>query len=513
MLAPLRKPLLAVGLATFSQLSAQVSWDNRPGLLSSNSTPAHSTYAGGRFLIFSSGVTYWHSAAGTAAYSSGFFQGAPSFYTTTGAATGNGRVIVSGSSNTLYTTTEAAVAGLPATPVAWEKRNPLTERGADLFRVRFLNNRFIVGTARFIGAGDFNTTSYSEVLTSSDGESWTSHKFIANTTGNAIYNIRDAAFKPGVSPGTGTWVFGTPENAVITANEDLTAATRVAIPNIGTGPSLLHTADLFVLGTSNGKILTSPSGATGTWTERTLPVAMSVIGNLFTDGATIVAVGSRTPSNTSAILTSTDGITWTSPATQPALANSILTTALKADGLWLAAGNGRTIQTSGSSSVSPPAFDTPPANASASTSGTAIFTVAVSGSPAPQIKWQRNSIDLSDGPLASGAVVVGATTATLTLTGLTFAEAGTFTAVATNSVSAVNSIPATLSVNAHSRRQSPRRRHLAEQRLHFHRRFRPPLPAQHLRQPRQLHPARRHQSLGHQDPPRALLRQRAARSL
>jgi hypothetical protein len=175
---------------------------------------------------------------------------------------------------------------------------------------------------------------------------------------------------------------------------------------------------------------------------------MSVIGNLFSDGTTLVAVGSRTPSNTSAILTSTDGITWTSPATQPALANSLLTTALKADGLWLAAGNGRTIQTSGSSSVTPPSFDTPPANASASTGGSATFTVAVSGSPAPQIKWQRNFIDLSDGPLASGAVVAGATTTTLTITGLTLAEAGTFTAVATNSVSAVNSVPAILSVNA-----------------------------------------------------------------
>ena len=89
---------------------------------------------------------------------------------------------------------------------------------------------------------------------------------------------------------------------------------------------------------------------------------------------------------------------------------------------------------------------TPPANVAptiaaqpqsqAVASGTNVtFTVAANGTPAPTIQWQKN-----------GAVIAGATSATLTLSSVATADAGTYTAVVTNSAGTVTTAAAVLSV-------------------------------------------------------------------
>ena len=82
-----------------------------------------------------------------------------------------------------------------------------------------------------------------------------------------------------------------------------------------------------------------------------------------------------------------------------------------------------------------PVITTQPVNQTGSPWGTATFTVAASGTPAPTYQWKKN-----------GTPIAGWTNATLTLTALTTNDNGTYTAVATNSAGSVTSNPATLTV-------------------------------------------------------------------
>ncbi len=79
--------------------------------------------------------------------------------------------------------------------------------------------------------------------------------------------------------------------------------------------------------------------------------------------------------------------------------------------------------------------------------GSVVFSTTPGGSPAPTVKWQKSTgtnnvfSDLVDGPNVSGA-----TTPTLTLNNVTFADAGAVRAVASNSAGSINSSIAPLVV-------------------------------------------------------------------
>ncbi|WP_414660580.1 pectinesterase family protein [Horticoccus sp. 23ND18S-11] len=82
-----------------------------------------------------------------------------------------------------------------------------------------------------------------------------------------------------------------------------------------------------------------------------------------------------------------------------------------------------------------PVITTQPVNATVATGQSATFTVAATGNPAPTYQWQRN-----------GANLAGATNASLTITGVTLADTGTYTVRIVNAVGAVSSAPAVLAV-------------------------------------------------------------------
>jgi sugar lactone lactonase YvrE len=84
-----------------------------------------------------------------------------------------------------------------------------------------------------------------------------------------------------------------------------------------------------------------------------------------------------------------------------------------------------------------PAFTTQPESLSVSAGGTASFSAAASSSPAASYQWYFN-----------GSAVPGATANTLSLAGVTVANAGNYTVVATNAASSTTSATATLSVSA-----------------------------------------------------------------
>ncbi len=84
-----------------------------------------------------------------------------------------------------------------------------------------------------------------------------------------------------------------------------------------------------------------------------------------------------------------------------------------------------------------PAFTTQPASQTVTAGGSATFTAAASGTPAPTFQWRKD-----------GAAIAGATSASCCITSATTGDAGTYTVVATNSAGTATSNGAVLTVSA-----------------------------------------------------------------
>ena len=84
-----------------------------------------------------------------------------------------------------------------------------------------------------------------------------------------------------------------------------------------------------------------------------------------------------------------------------------------------------------------------PAGTNVEAGATAAFTVGAMGSPTLNYQWQREGVSLVN---SSSDGISGATSATLTLAGVTPARAGLYTVVVSNSGGAVTSAPALLAV-------------------------------------------------------------------
>jgi hypothetical protein len=100
-----------------------------------------------------------------------------------------------------------------------------------------------------------------------------------------------------------------------------------------------------------------------------------------------------------------------------------------------------TVPTSESTTTmkSAPAFSLHPVSQTVNAAASVTLTALASGNPAPTYQWRKN-----------GTAISGATSATITLSNVTTATAGTYTVTATNLVSSVTSNGATLTV-----RQAP----------------------------------------------------------
>lgn len=85
--------------------------------------------------------------------------------------------------------------------------------------------------------------------------------------------------------------------------------------------------------------------------------------------------------------------------------------------------------------TSPPSFTTQPQSASVNIGGSATFTAAASGTPAPTYQWYFGGSPLS-----------GQTSGTLTLSNIQTTDAGSYTVIATNSAGTATSSAATLTV-------------------------------------------------------------------
>jgi hypothetical protein len=92
-----------------------------------------------------------------------------------------------------------------------------------------------------------------------------------------------------------------------------------------------------------------------------------------------------------------------------------------------------------------PFIQTQPLPLTARLGGSAQFTVAAGGSPAPSLQWRKGTngvyVNLTD-----GANISGATTATLTVNNLGYGDAGDYVVAASNGAGSVSSAPARLTV-------------------------------------------------------------------
>ncbi len=73
-------------------------------------------------------------------------------------------------------------------------------------------------------------------------------------------------------------------------------------------------------------------------------------------------------------------------------------------------------------------FGVQPENETACAGGVAVFTVGATGYKL-NYSWRRNGVPLTDGPSGTGSTISGAETALLSITGLTFADAGNYDCV------------------------------------------------------------------------------------
>ncbi|MFN3409362.1 MAG: immunoglobulin domain-containing protein [Limisphaerales bacterium] len=88
-----------------------------------------------------------------------------------------------------------------------------------------------------------------------------------------------------------------------------------------------------------------------------------------------------------------------------------------------------------------PVITNQPPHVTVAPGGTAVFTVGVSNLAGASFQWQFNGTNL-----VNGGGVSGATTATLTLTGVTTAQVGHYRAAVTNTAGGVLSAPGTLQI-------------------------------------------------------------------
>lgn len=173
---------------------------------------------------------------------------------------------------------------------------------------------------------------------------------------------------------------------------------------------------------------------------------------------TVAASGAPAPSLRWQV--STNGITWsdaTNNSTYSGVTANTLTItgattemnsyryrAVAANSLGSATSNAAMLTVNGI----PPSFTTHPSAQTVTTGGIASFTIAVSGTPMPTLRWQRSTDGATWTNINSSALYSGVTTDTLSITGVALSLNGLrYRVVASNSAGVATSDGAMLTVN------------------------------------------------------------------
>ncbi|HBG07986.1 MAG: hypothetical protein A2075_11030 [Geobacteraceae bacterium GWC2_58_44] len=236
------------------------------------------------------------------------------------------------------------------------------------------------------GDGTFVVGGNTNVLTSSNGTSW-----IGEQTDFSLLNHMGMAFGNGIFVSVGM--------TIKSSSDGRSWTSRFTVPNQRLLYGVAWGNGRFVAVGANGLIYSSPDGIS--WTLRSSGTAVTLSGVTYGAG-TFVAVGSV------AILTSTDGVTWTQRKAPPA----VLTGVAYANGTFVAVGsNGAILQSDPLLELCASANLASSDLSFAASGGSGSATVTISGSclwgAAAMVPW----ITLTSGQSGSGNGTVGFTVA------------------------------------------------------------------------------------------------------
>lgn len=283
--------------------------------------------------------------------------------------------------------------------VSWQTR--ASGVTADLLGVCFGSNQFLA-----VGAAG-------TMLASSDGITW------ASRTSGVAQALTKVAF------GAGTYVAVGAAGTVLSSTDATTWIPRSANGVVTTINDVIYAAGKFVLVSDSGSIRSSTDGIT--WTTQANPLGAG-LKSLAYGGGRFHAFATGDTN----YLTSSDGATWT--AAQHGNANTTGDAVVFGNKVYLVGAN--TSILSLPLNVVAPAVATPPVAQTVPLTGTATFTVSVTGTGPFAYQWFKN-----------GAAVTGANSSTLVLAGVGRADAGDYTVMVTNAAGSVTSSAAMLTVN------------------------------------------------------------------
>ncbi len=280
-----------------------------------------------------------------------------------------------GSNNLLLTSPDGA---------NWNVRGVFT--GQPLRGVKHVNGRFLA-------VGD------NVMFTSINGATWSA---VPLPPASSLYQTAYGAGAYIAVGGTGT---------ILRSTDAVTWTARTSGAT-GTLLDVTFAAGKFVAVSSTGEIVTSPDGLT--WTSR--PSLATALLNVVFAGGRFLALGFS-----NGYYVSVDGETWT-PA-QHGGAQSFLD-AIEFKQRLVAVGPFGSVLTQplpAPAGATRPVVTSQPTAQSARSGQSLTLTAATTGTPAPAYQWIKD-----------GAVLPGATNATLTLSPVQFADAGTYAVVVTN---------------------------------------------------------------------------------
>ena len=302
---------------------------------------------------------------------------------------------------------------------------------------------FTYGNGVYIGAARPVSSEATQIITSTDGVTWTPRIVATNTHANGIAFFNGKFY---CTVGSG------PFAAALYTSSDGVAWTRVTTP--ATNPGQLTSSPTALLVNSynigNSTQMLSTDGVTFTSATPGLALASGTI--RYVNGSFVApAQASSTNFVNNQVRASFDGRTWTTIATRASVGPNL-------DGQdvrEIVYGNGRYVFVgefdvfSGTTTISPggtsgggggttaPAITTaPPATQSASLGGSVTFAIVASGT-GNTYQWRFNTV-----------AIPGATSASYTLSGLTAANAGSYTVTISNAGGTITSNASVLTVAA-----------------------------------------------------------------
>ena len=290
-----------------------------------------------------------------------------------------------------------------------------------------------IQTFEFTGGGGVASPIYPYTITVAGGSGATAPSFTTQPASQSVTVGNSVTFTSAAS-GSPAPTYQWRKDGTNIAGATNTSFTIASVTAGDAGTYTVMATNSAGSATSNGATLTVTAAATAP-AFTTQPASQTVTAG---GSVTFTAAASGSPTPTyqwrkdGTNITGATNTSFTIASVTAGDAGTYTVTATNSAGS--ATSNGATLTVTAAAVA--PTLTTQPANLTVNAGDAATFTVAADGSPTPAFQWRKDGVNIA-----------GATTATYTIASATTGDAGTYTAVATNSAGSVTSNGATLTVN------------------------------------------------------------------